>query len=72
MKDLYIYNLGRHTLHIKGLCTNANGSPNDPNYKFFETEDAAVIFARRSLRMCEDCLKKREIVLAENVSKYKV
>ena len=68
MKDLYIYNVGSHTLHIKGLCTYASGSPSDPNYKFFETEDDAVKFARRSLRMCENCLEKRDEILAKSIS----
>lgn len=67
MKDLYIYNTGSHTLHIKTFCTIAQGNLNDPTYKFFSTEDAAIKFARRSLRMCEDCAKKRDDFLAKNI-----
>ena len=67
MKDLYIYNPGTHTLHIKSFCTNAQGNPNDPNYKFFATEDEAIKFAGRSLRMCESCSKGRDEVQAKFV-----
>ena len=67
MKDLYIYNVGTHTLHIKGFCANAKGLPNDPNYKLFENEDEAIKFARRGLRMCELCSKERDEILAKNL-----
>ena len=62
---LYIYNIGSHTLHISGFCTHAHAAPNNPNIKFFATEDEAVKSERRSFGMCKLCSKRRDEILAK-------
>ena len=66
MKDLYLYNESVHTLHIKGLCHHTK--PKNHGFLPFETENDAVQYAGRTLRMCQECLDKRESVLAECLS----
>ena len=60
MKDLYVYNKGSHTLHINGFCKDAKGR----DLLVFKSENSAVKYAGRALRMCEKCMVKREEILA--------
>lgn len=62
----YIYNIKTHTLHIKGFCPHANSTPDDINYKSFQTEDEALAFDGRAVSMCKRCQAKRETLLIEN------
>ena len=63
LKDLYLLNKSSHTLHIKSYCDKAAGCNCIP----FETENDAVKYAGRSLKMCEDCMKEREKILESHV-----
>ena len=63
MKDLYLLNKSSHTLHIKSFCKDAV----DINCISFDTENNAVKYAGRTLRMCENCIKEREKILESHV-----
>ena len=61
--DNYIYNKGTGTLHIEGLCHHAHVFPNNEKYKVFSTEDEALAYDGRAVRMCKMCQQKREALL---------
>lgn len=58
MKEKYLYNPNRHTLHIKDYCPNAKG--NHPAYLTFDSEDEALAYDGRAVGFCKFCLKERE------------
>lgn len=58
MKEKYLYNPKRHTLHIKGYCMHTKGGCSD--YIPFDSEDEALAYDGRSVGMCKSCLKERE------------
>ena len=59
MKKLYLYNTNTHTLHINNFCKDAKGV----GLIEFDSENSAIKYYGRSLRMCEKCTEKREEIL---------
>lgn len=59
MSKCYIYNLKTHTLHIEGYCHYAKkGLP--VSMKVFNSENEALAYDGRSVRLCKLCQKQRE------------
>ena len=58
MREKYLYNPGTHTLHIVGYCCHTNGIK--PEYKPFNTENEALAYDGRGVRMCKTRQKERE------------
>lgn len=54
---MYILNVNTNTLHIKGGCYHTKG--NNPDWKFFETEDEVVSKEKRYIKNCKLCYKGR-------------
>ena len=54
-----MYNKGSHTLHINDFCKDAKGR----DLLIFDSENSAVKYAGRALRMCEKCMAKREEII---------
>ena len=63
VREKYLYNPGTHTLHIVGYCCHTNGIK--PEYKPFNTENEALAYDGRGVRMCKICQKEREKRLGE-------
>ena len=59
MSDKYFYNERTGTLHIEGFCKETKIKPYHVQY--FATEQEALGFDGRSVRMCKICQKKREL-----------
>ena len=53
---IYLYNKGSHTLHLVKGCKDAKGV----GLLEFFSEDAALAYAGRSLRVCKLCAEKRD------------
>ena len=64
MKDIYLYNKGRHALHIKGFCIHGKSSK-ATGYIPFETENDIITEYGKSVSWCKNCLKKREQKMEE-------
>ena len=58
MKEVFLYNPKRHTLHIKGYCHHTKGLYNE--YLAFETENEVIAYDGRAVGMCKLCQNKRE------------
>ena len=58
MREKYLYNPGSHTLHIVGCCCHTKGI--NPGYIPFNTEDEALAYEGRGVRMCKTCQKERD------------
>ena len=59
MKEKYLYNPKRHTLHINGYCVQTKRG--HPDYYIpFDTENDAVAYDGRAVGMCKLCQKARE------------
>ena len=64
MKEMFLYNPKRHTLHIKGYCIQTqNGYPD--YYIPFDTENEALAHDGRAVGWCKLCQKKRELKMEE-------
>lgn len=64
IKDKYLYNPKRHTLHIKGYCVHTRG--NYPDYYLpFSTENEAILYDGRAVSVCKLCQAKKEKKLEE-------
>lgn len=57
MKDIFLYNKGTRTLHIKGYCHHTKGKT---DYIQFNSEKEALAYDGRAVGMCKICQKKRE------------
>ena len=58
-----MYNKGSHTLHINDFCKDAKGR----DLLIFDSENSAVKYVGRALKMCEKCMEKREEILESYV-----
>ena len=65
MEKKYIYNKTTGTLHIEGYCHHGKIINKDPRYAIFKTEDEALAYDGRAVRMCKICQKQREKNLKE-------
>ena len=63
MKELFLYNTKRCTLHIKGYCQHTKGACTE--YVSFNTENEALAYDGRAVRLCKLCQKKREEIMEE-------
>ena len=59
MDQKYFYNTKTRTLHIENFCHITRAKPF--NIEYFSTEQEALAFAGRTLRMCAICQRKREL-----------
>jgi hypothetical protein len=65
MKDMFLYNPKRCTLHINGYCMHTkNGYPD--YYIPFNTENEAIAYDGRAVGICKLCQKKREQKMEES------
>ena len=63
----YIYNIGSHTLHIRGFCRHTNERMADGNgYKCFSDEDEVLAFDGRAVSMCKLCQAERDKRMLKN------
>lgn len=58
IKKTYFLNTKTGTLHIKNYCKYTNSPPYE--IAFFDTEDEALSYGGRAIKMCKDCQKKKE------------
>ena len=58
MIEKYCYNKRTHCLHIIGYCKDSKAI--SPDAILFESEDEALAFDGRAVRMCKNCMKKRD------------
>lgn len=61
----YILNEKTGRLHIEGYCKDANDKLY--NCKVFDTENAAIEYAKRHVAMCKICEKKKDKLLKEQL-----
>ena len=59
MIDKYFYNMRTGTLHIEGFCKESKIKPY--HIQYFASEQEALGFDGRSVRMCKRCQKRREL-----------
>ena len=64
MKEKFLYNPKRNTLHIKGYCVHTKNEYPD-YYISFNTENEAIAYDGRAVSVCKICQKKREEKMEE-------